>query len=54
MKIWLTFSLKTYCEKLLKIYFLRLPLRISYSNFCFHVLCDLSIFPWDWDDMVGY
>ena len=54
MKIWLTFSLKTYCEKLLEIYFLRLPLRISYSNFCFHVLCDLSISPWDWDDMVGY
>ena len=52
MKIWLTFFLKMYlrryCQKFLEIYCLRLRLRISYSNFRFHVLCDLSIFPWDW------
>ena len=48
MKIWLTFALKTYCEKLLETHYLGLPLKISYSNFRFHVVCDLSIFPCDW------
>ena len=48
MKIWLTFSLKTYCKKLLEKYCLQLPLRISYSDFRFHVLDGLSFFPWDW------
>ena len=48
MKIWLTFSLKTYRKQLLQIYCLWLHFTILSSNFHFHVLCDHTILPWDW------